>query len=84
MTGEAVLGLCIAILILAFVIIAYRSWEDRRKSNDFYQDSVIAYKVGLIEKKAKDNNIKLVYPQQKDEFIDKLESDLKTDLDRVP
>ena len=83
MTGEVILALCIAILILAVVIIAYRSWEDRRKSNDFYQDSVIAYKVGLIEKKAKDNNIKLVYPEQKDEFIDRLDKELAGDLNRI-
>ena len=83
MTAEAILVLCIAIFVLVFVIIAYRSWEDRRKSNDFYQDSVIAYKVGLIEKKAKDNNIKLVYPEQKDEFIDRLDKELAGDLNRI-
>ena len=83
MVGTLIVGFSIAALISAFAIIAYRSWEDRRKSNDFYLDTVIAYKVGTIKKKAKDNDIELVYPKQKDEFIDKIEKELLDDLNRI-
>lgn len=83
MVGELIVGLSIAALVSVIGIVAYRSWEDRRKSNDFYSDTVIAYKVGTIEKKAKDNDVKLVYPKQKDEFIDKIERELEADLNRV-
>ena len=49
----------------------------------FYLDTVIAYKVGTIQKKANDNDVELVYPEHKDEFIDKIERELEADLNRV-
>ena len=83
MVEALIVGLSIAALVAVFGIVAYRSWDDRRKSNDFYLDTVIAYKVGTIQKKAKDNGVELVYPDQKDEFIDGLEKELEGDLNRI-
>ena len=83
MTGDIILGLCVAIFVLVFAIIAYNSWNDRRKSSDFLLDAIIAYKVGMIEKKAKENDINLIYPDQKDDFIDKIEKGLEHDLNKA-
>ena len=83
MVEALIVGLSIAALVSVIGIVAYRSWDDRRKSNDFYLDTVIAYKVGTIQKKANDNDIELVYPEQKDEFIDRLDKELKGDLNRI-
>ena len=77
---ELVLGFSVSAFILAMAIVGYRTCEDKRKSNNFYLDTVIAFKVGVIEKKAKDNGVNLIYPIQKDEFIDKIEAELERDL----
>ena len=44
---------------------------------------LIAFKVGVIEKKAKDNGVELIYPKQRDEFINKIEAELERDLNRA-
>ena len=83
MVGELILGLCVGIFVFVCAVIAYNSWNDRRKSSDFLLDAIIAYKVGMIEKKAKENNINLIYPDQKDDFIDKIEKGLEHDLNKA-
>lgn len=84
MIGELILGLCVGIFVFVCAVITYNSWNDRRKSSDFLLDTVIAFKVGLIEQKAKEKGIKLIYPQQKDGFIDEIEKEVADSLDRVP
>ena len=80
---SVILGFCVVILVILFTVLAYKSWDDRRKSSDFLLDAIIAYKVGMIEKKAKENDINLIYPDQKDDFIDKIEKGLEHDLNRA-
>lgn len=79
---EALVGLGIAAVMLVFAYVVYTTWSERRKSRDFYLDTVIAYQVGLIIQKADEKKIKLIYPDQKDKFIDSIENGVKADLNR--
>lgn len=83
MSETLLIGIGVVILMTVLGLVGYKSWEDRRKSNDFLLDTIIAFKVGVIEKKAKDNGVELTYPKQRDEFIDKIEAELERDLNMV-
>ena len=83
MSETLLIGIGVVILMAVLGLIGYKSWEDRRKSNGFLDDTIIAYKVGVIQKKAKDNDVELIYPEKKDEFIDKIERELERDLNRT-
>ena len=80
---EAFLGLGIAAGMLVLSWCLYSQYTERRKSRDFYLDTVIAYKVGLIAQKSEENKIKMIYPDQKDEFIDSIKNSVETDLNRT-
>lgn len=80
---EAIVGIGIAAFLLVFAYVVYSAWSERRKSRDFYLDTVVAYKVGLIIQKADEKKIELVYPDQKDDFIDSIEGRVEADLNRT-
>ena len=80
---DIILGFGLAIILIVIAYILVSAWSERRKSRDFYLDTIIAYKVGLIVQKAEENKIEMIYPDQKDEFIDSIEKRVESDLNSV-
>lgn len=77
-----ILELTIFVIVVIVMYIIMHTYKSRKKSVDFYRDTVIAYKVGLIHKKAKENKVDLIYPQPYDEFVDSIDEQVKSDLEK--
>lgn len=75
--------LLLIVILAGWLYIAYKHWLTRKESNSFYYAHVIAYRVGLIEKKAKENKIVLKFPPSYDAFVTGVESDVESDLSEV-
>ena len=79
---DFILSIAIAALIVLLMYLVYSEWTERSKARNFYLDTVIAYKVGLITRKAEEQKINLIFPSQRDEFIDSINSKVESDLNR--
>lgn len=80
--SEEILALGVATFLVIIAYLLYKDYNYRRNSRFFYFDTVIAYKVGKIIKTAKENKIKLIYPSERDDFIESLDSDVVDDLNK--
>ncbi len=69
----------LVITVAAVVGVSLYGWKHRNKSKTWYLDVVYAYKAGFIIKKAKDQEIELVYPPKSD-LGQKLEEEVSEDL----
>ena len=78
--SDEILSIGIVIIMALFAYIIWQFWNERRKARDFLNDSVTAFKVGIIRQKAKELKIDLVYPAQRDEFIDKIMIEVENEL----
>lgn len=78
--SDEILSIAVVAIMLLFAYIIWQFWNERRKARDFLNDSITAFKVGIIRQKAKELNIDLVYPDQRDEFIDKIMNEIDHDL----
>lgn len=74
--------LLIAVLSV-WLYLMYKHWLTRKDSKSFYLDHVIAYRVGLIEKKATENEIVLKFPPTYDAFTTNIESEVESDLSKL-
>lgn len=72
--------LALVVILAAWLWVIYKQWVSRRKGTDFYLDNVIAYRVGLIQKKAKENDVKMVCPPTHDDFMDNIDADVESDI----
>ena len=75
------LDIGIMVLLIFCSIILYKSWNARTKASDFYNNHVIAYKVGLIKKRAVENKVDLVFPPNTDNLIDEIVKKVDSDLE---
>ena len=78
--SDEILSIGIVIIMALFAYIIWQFWNERRKARDFLNDSVTAFKVGIIRQKAKELKIDLVYPAKRDEFIDKIMIEVENEL----
>ena len=81
--GDAYTGLGICILICVFAYVVYKQFMIRKNASNFYYSNIVAYKVDIIHKNAETENIKLIYPKESNEFIDKLKEEVEKDLNEV-
>lgn len=80
--SDEILALGVAAFIVIVAYMLYKDYNYRKNSRSFYLDTVIAYKVGKIIKTAEEHNIKLVYPSEKDDFIENLDGRVVDDLNK--
>jgi len=82
LADQEILALGIVVCFVFFVYMVYKDYNYRKNSRSFYLDTVIAYKVGKIIKTAEEHDIKLVYPSEKDDFIENLDGRIVDDLNK--
>lgn len=75
------LDIGIMILLIFCSIILYKSWNARTKASDFYNNHVVAYKVGLIRKRSLENKVDLVFPPNTEGLIDEMTKEVDSDLE---
>lgn len=69
----------LVILAVALVCLWMVNYRKRADAKQFYLDNVIAFKVGYIQKTAKDKEIEMVY-RPKADLMEKLEEEVSKDL----
>jgi len=74
------LGIVSILVVLAYML--YKDYNYRKNSRSFYLDTLIAYKVGKIVKTAEECGIKLIYPIERDDFIENLDDRVVDDLNK--
>jgi len=75
------IGIAFVIILsgIAFFAIAMANYKHRSNSATWYKDNVYAYKVGFITKKAKEQEIELIYPPKAD-IVQAIEAEVSKDL----
>ena len=73
------LAVSLTIVFVAFVVLATANHKHRANSLTWYKDQVIAFKVGYIHKKAKEEDIEMIYPPKTD-LGKVLEEEISKDL----
>lgn len=81
--GLAAIGIAMAFVLvlfgIAFYLIFLVNYKHQSNSRTWYKDQIYAYKVGYIMKKAKEQEIELVYPPKAD-LGQALEEEVSGDL----
>ena len=80
---DFVLGLVLVILVLYAISILKTLQSYRREASNAYYDKLTAYRIGVIEKAAEENGIELTYTGSGNELINKIEAEVKEDMNRV-
>lgn len=82
---EFVLGTIFLILVIYAISILKILQSDRREASNAYYDKLTAYRIGIIEKAAKENGIDLTYTGSGSgsELIAKIEAGVKEDMNRI-
>lgn len=78
--SDEILALGFVTCLVIVVYMLYKDYNYRKNSRSFYLDTVIAYKVGRIIKTAEENGIKLIYPSERDDFVETLNGNVVDDL----
>ena len=78
--SEIIVSLALSVALGVLLYIAYKQWDARHRGVNFYLSNVVAYRVGLIQKKAKENNVEMIFQPDHDTFVDEIESDVEKDL----
>lgn len=80
---DFVLGIILLILVVYAISILRTLQGDRRQASNAYYDKLTAYRIGFIEKAAKENDIELTYTGSGSELINNIETEVKEDMNRI-
>lgn len=83
MFTDFVLGLILILLVVYAIGILRTVQGDRREASNAYYEKLTAYRIGLIDKAAKENGIELTYTRSGSELITKIEDEVKEDMNRI-
>lgn len=83
MFTDFVIGLILIVLVVYAFSIFTTLQRDRREASKAYYDKLTAYRIGFIEKAAKENGIEMTYTRSGSELVTKIEDEVKEDMNRI-
>lgn len=83
MFTDFVLGLVLLVLVLYAISMLKILQGDRREASNAYYNKLTAYRIGFIEKAAKENDIELTYTGSGSELINNIETEVKEDMNSI-
>jgi len=83
---ELVLGTTLIVLVIYLIKLVNIQVVDQRSGLKLYRNTANAYRTGVVMKKAKENGVDLVYPDdflEDDEFVKKIDEEVEADLNKT-
>lgn len=74
--SEILLALAMFTLVGILCYIMYALFSDKRNAVKHYMSHLYAYKVGLIKKRATENEVELCFPTAEDKFLSQIEENV--------